>query len=258
MHLQFRKRNGSVQSFKNKLIVFLVFIFSSASFAQDDIIEELLDAANILNQTVLELTALSDEEENSIGEELDKEISRDLRITRERKFNIKRIFNNLLRHTKRDKINYRYKVVATEDVNAYAIAGGQIYINTGLFDFLDTEDEIAFVIAHEFSHNELKHCIKRIQYAAIASSIDPTIGEIVRVAYGIYSMPYNKYDEFEADENGVLMMEKAGYNRKGAESFFDKLYELEKKYGVENRDELNDFISTHPTSLERKRRVSTY
>jgi predicted Zn-dependent protease len=238
-------------------LMLTLLLFPSRVFAQQegDLVNELLKTANILNETLLEVTALTDEEENAIGEELDKQISEELRFTREKKFNIKRIFNNLVKYVERTKINYNYKIVRTDEVNAYAIAGGNMYINTGILDFLDDENEIAFVIAHEISHNELRHCIKRVQYAVLASSVDPSFGEIVQTAYGIYSMPFSKYDEFEADENGVKIMLQAGYDKSGAVSFFKKLEELEKEYGADERDALNDFISSHPTARERRDRV---
>lgn len=237
------------------LVPLLALIFSAPIKAQDEILNELLNTANLLNETLLELTALSDEDENLIGDELDKQISKDLRFSKEKKFNVKNIFDKLMKNVQRTSINYSYKVVRTDEVNAYAIAGGRMYINTGIIEFLDNENEIAFVLAHEISHNELRHCIKRVQYAAIASSIDPNLGEIVQVAYGMYSMPFTKYDEFEADELGVKLMKKAGYNKSGAVSFFEKLEKLEKEYGMDQRDPVNDFISSHPTAKERRNRV---
>jgi predicted Zn-dependent protease len=235
------------------LIIF--FFGNNAIKAQDDFLKELLNTADILNETLLEVTALSDEEENSIGIELEKQILNDLRVVKERKFNLKKIFKDIMRYVDRTNINYGYKVVETDEVNAYAIAGGRMFFNTGILDFLETEDEIAFVMAHEISHNELRHCIKRVQYAAIASSVDPSFGEIVQLAYGIYSMPFTKYDEYEADELGVWLMKKAGYDKQGAVDFFTKLEALEKEYGMDQRDAVNDFISSHPTARERRDRV---
>lgn len=247
---------NKIWSLKKILVTpLLILLFSIPLKAQDEVLKDLLNTANLLNESLLEITALSDEDENLIGDELDKQISKDLQLTKERKFNIKKIFNNMMKYVSRTNIDYGYKVVRTDEVNAYAIAGGKMYINTGIIDFLDTEDEIAFVLAHEISHNELRHCIKRVQYAAIASSIDPNLGEIVQVAYGIYSMPFTKYDEFDADELGVKLMRKAGYDKSGAVSFFEKLEELEKEYGMDQKDPVNDFISSHPTARERGNRV---
>ncbi|MBT8379554.1 MAG: M48 family metallopeptidase [Ignavibacteria bacterium] len=246
----------SANSVKSILFSFMIFFSANITVnAQDDFLKELLNTADILNETLLEVTALSDDEENSIGIELEKQILSDMRVVRERKFDLKKIFNDMMSYVDRTNINYGYKVVSTDEVNAYAIAGGRMFFNTGILDFLETEDEIAFVMAHEIAHNELRHCIKRVQYAAIASSIDPSFGEIVQLAYGIYSMPFTKYDEYEADELGVWLMKKAGYDKQGAVDFFTKLEELEKEYGIDERDAVNDFISSHPTARDRRDRV---
>jgi len=235
----------------------LLFLFQTPNVKaqDDDLIKDLLRTADILNETLLDMTALSDDEENAIGKEMDKQISQDLRFTKERKFDLKGIFKKLVKYVDRKDINYNYKVAQTDEVNAYAIAGGYMYVNTGILDFLDDENEIAFVLAHEISHNEKKHCIKRVQYAALASSVEPNFGEVVQMAYNMYATPFSKYDEFEADENGVMLMQKAGYNKSGAVSFFDKLEKLEKEYGIDQRDAVNDFISSHPTAKERREKV---
>lgn len=250
------KISGSFSFLVTGILILLFFTAAPNIKAQDDdLLKDLLKTADILNETLLDMTALTDEQENAIGKEMDKQISQDLHFTKERKFDLKGIFNKLMKYVQRKDINYNYKVVQTDEVNAYAIAGGYMYMNTGILDFLDNEDEIAFVLAHEISHNEKKHCIKRVQYAALASSVDPSFGEIVQMAYNMYSLPYSKYDEYEADENGVMLMEKAGYNKSGAVSFFDKLEELEKEYGMDQRDAVNDFISSHPTAKDRRERV---
>lgn len=254
--MKFNRRN-KIKSIPKTFFLLIIFIlfWGIQVQAQDDFLKELLKTADVLNETLLEVTALSDEEENSVGVELEKQILKDLRIVKERKFNLKKIFKDLMHHIERTNINYGYKVVQTDEVNAYAIAGGRMFFNTGILEFLETEDEIAFVMAHEIAHNELRHCIKRVQYAAIASSIDPSFGELVQIAYSIYSMPFTKYDEYEADELGVWLMKKAGYNKQGAVSFFTKLEELEKEYGIDQRDAVNDFISSHPTARDRRERV---
>lgn len=240
------------------LPIVIVLLLYPANIVGQDLIKDILKNVDAINQQLLNITALSDEEENQIGKDLDAKISREFKAGKEKKFDVKKIFNLIKKKLSRNKINYRYSVVEVNDVNAFAIAGGKIFICTELLKFLDNEDELAFVIAHELAHIELKHCIKRVQYAAIASGVDPLIGTLVQVAYSIYSTPFSKYEEFEADELGVKLMQKAGYNKKGAISFFEKLKALEQQYGVDKRDELNDFISSHPTSEERKERIKKH
>ena len=72
------------------MIPVLILLFSIPLKAQDEILNDLLNTANLLNETLLEITALSDEDENLIGDELDKQISKDLQFTKEKKFNLKK------------------------------------------------------------------------------------------------------------------------------------------------------------------------
>ena len=237
-------------------IILIPTIFNSQNLcAQTDLLKEALKVVDEVNNTLLDFTALTDEEENEIGKQLDEMIMEDNEEVNNSKFNVEKIFGEIVKHVDRTELNYSYRIVESEDVNAYTVAGGKIYINTGLLDYLDNEDELAFVIGHEISHNELKHCIKKIQYAAIAGSIDPTLGQVVGVAYSIYDMPFSSDKEFEADENGIYLIHKAGYDKSGAISFFEKLAELEKEYGVDKRDPMNDFISSHPTADKRAERI---
>lgn len=237
------------------LIIASIFIITSHNIFAQDLIKKILKTADKINQELLNITAPTDEEENKIGEGLDKEILKDKKTVKDYKFPIKKIFDNIKKHTTRKKINYRYSILKVEQFNAYAIAGGKIYLLTGLIDDLEKEEELAFVIAHEIAHNELKHCIKRIQYAAKASQINPLLGNLVQVAYNIYHLPFSQEEELEADKLAVELMKKAGYNKDGAISFFKKLQAKEKQYEKENKQSQNDFISTHPNTKERIEKI---
>ncbi len=243
-------------NYLTKKIILLLFLFFAPSLsAQDELLKGFLKSVDVVNQEVLKITELSDEDENAIGKDLDKKISKEFKPGKEIKFNVKKIFDKIKKNVTRKKINYRYSIVNDTTVNAFTIAGGKIYILTGILNFLDTEDELAFVIAHELAHNELKQCIKKVQYSALASKVNPHLGEIVQVAYSVYSVPFTKYEEYDADELGVKLMLKAGYKVEGAVSFFDKLKKLEDKYKIDKRDALNDFISSHPVASDRKEKI---
>lgn len=249
MHFQLRKSFWIIQS------VSIIFLLNFEATAQEKLFKDLLKTVDKLEQVLLDLTEISDEEENQLGEDLDKKIVQKSKVTNSNKWDIKTVWHNVVQQASRKKIKYSYRVLNNKDVNAYAIAGGKVYINTGLLDFIKSKDELAFVIAHEIAHNELKHCIKRIQYSANASKIDPTLGAVVQIAYDTYRLPFNKYEEYEADSLGVLLMQKAGYSKQGAIDFFTKLVDLEKKYQADKRDPVNDFISTHPDAQKRKEKI---
>jgi predicted Zn-dependent protease len=231
-----------------------MFLLYQPTFCQD-LIKNIFKTVDKINQELLNITAPTDEEENKIGEGLDKEIMKDKKSVKDYKFNIKQVFDKVKKHTERKKINYRYSIIKDEEFNAYAIAGGKVYLLTGLIDELDKEEELAFVIAHEIAHNELKHCIKKVQYAAISSEINPILGNLVQLAYSIYHLPFSKDEELEADKLAVELMKKAGYDKNGAISFFRKLQQKEKQYKKENKSDENDFISTHPQTEERIKKI---
>lgn len=240
------------------ILLLMAFVLMPAIniYAQTDILNEVLKQANKLNETMLEMTALTDDEENAIGKDLYANILKGKSILKDYRYNVNGIFTKLKKYTTRKKIKYQYTIIKDKEVNAFAIAGGKIIILSKLIDFVDSEDELAFIIAHEIAHNELKHCIKKIQYSVRASSLNPTLGEVVNKAYQIYNLPFSKTEEFAADELGIKILRKAGYKKDGAIRFFEKLAKLEKQYGADNRDALNDFISSHPTADQRKLKVS--
>ena len=120
------KISGLFSSLFTGIFILLFFTVIPEIKAQDeDIVKDLLKTVDILNETLLDMTALTDDQENAIGEEMDKQISQDLRFTNERKFDLKSIFKKLMKYVERKSINYNYKVVQTDEVNAYAISGGR-------------------------------------------------------------------------------------------------------------------------------------
>lgn len=240
---------------KLKYFFCLLFLFISQSIFSQDLIKDVLKKVDKVNEELLNITSISDEEENKIGNKLDKEIKKDKKILKDYKFPINNIFNKIKKHTERKKINYSYSILKDKGFNAYAIAGGKVYLLSGLIDELRKAEELAFVIAHEIAHNELKHCIKKIQYSVITTGINPLLWNIVQLAYNIYHHPFSKEEELEADKLAVKLMKKAGYDKSGAISFFKILQQKEKKYKDNNKTPINDFISTHPDTEERIKRI---
>ena len=251
MHVEYRKPYWFIQSVQIKIVLVSLFLFAAPLKAQNGIIDLFLKSADKINKTLLNMTELSDSEENEIGKALDEKISKDFKKTTTKKFDVKSVFSDIMKQVTRKNLNYRFSIVKKAEFNAITIAGGKVYIYSGLLDSIDTNEELAFVIAREISHNELKHCIHKIQFAVNAQKINPAMGAIVDAAYSVYRTPYSKYDELDADANGVKLMEKAGYSRNGAVSFFEKLKKLEAKYGGEKRNIFYDFFASHPPAKER-------
>ncbi len=165
---------------------------------------------------------------------------------------------------RRPEIPYRAEIVDTEMVNAFAIPGGRVYITTGMLAFLRSEAELAAIMGHEMAHVDLKHCIERIQYELVAKQVGGRLVEaMIGAGYALVSIGYADELEAEADRQGVLFAQRAGYHPQAGQVVFARLRAAEG--GEARRDSLGaevggmvadafgDYFATHPKSDERLR-----
>ncbi len=182
---------------------------------------------------------------------------------------IAEIGKNLIRNYRRQELvsdyEYRFKIVNSMDVNAFATMGGQFWINRGLIEKSDSEEEIAGVLAHEIGHvagRHISHQISRqlliLGIVGLASAIikDEDLKSIVQIGGGAYfffsSLKFSRDNEREADYIAIHMLYDSSYNPIGMKTFFQKLLEM-KKGGIEL-----PFLSTHPTTEERIMNIEYY
>jgi beta-barrel assembly-enhancing protease len=119
----------------------------------------------------------------------------------------------LVQNVSRKDITYKFHVIRSPDVNAFAVPGGHVFITTGMLDFLHSEAELAGVLGHEISHIDLRHCIERYQYELPARRVGAeSVGEVADLLRLPIIVGYAKYQEAEADENGMTLALEAGYD----------------------------------------------
>jgi predicted Zn-dependent protease len=142
--------------------------------------------------------------------------------------------------------------VDTDDVNAFAIPGGWLYVNRGLIEAAGTEAELAGVLGHEIGHVVGKHSARQLsqQYgisilAGIALGQNPNM--VAELAANIAAtgalMKHSRDMEAEADAYGVQEVWDAGLNPAGLATFFEKLEEMRGGAGASS---IEKFFSTHP------------
>ena len=128
------------------------------------------DTQREIERIPLELTRVSIEEENQLGEEMARSFGLTPAVTKDPEVNRIREYVNEagLRVTggvKRPGIRYRFHYNPSESfVNAAALPGGQIVVGKGLLQLLESEDELASILGHEIAHVDRRHCIERLQY----------------------------------------------------------------------------------------------
>jgi predicted Zn-dependent protease len=157
---------------------------------------------------------------------------------------------------------YEYRVVEGEDVNAFSLPGGVIYINEGLIDFAESDDEIAGVIAHEVSHASFRHIAQMrresrtsdaLQIPLILAAILTQSGEAFAAATAgqlagqAMQSGWSLSAETAADLGGLQYVEKSRWNPVGMLTFMERLAWQER-----NRPRIDwGIYSTHPPSIQR-------
>lgn len=127
-------------------------------------------------------------------------------------------------HTERPDLPWRFGVLDSDNVNAFAAPGGYIFITRGLLARLHSEAELAGVLAHECVHvleRDHLHAVQKtarvdLAAAVIGSTVENSERQVLdRVASGfqeIYARGLDKEDEFQADRKGIVIATRAGYN----------------------------------------------
>ncbi len=171
------------------------------------------------------------------------------------------------------KVNFRYKfyVIKEPSYNAFAIAGGNIFIHTGLITGLTSEEELAGILGHEIAHVNQRHISKSIersknmtiaQLTAIAAAIllgkegsgDVTSAVLFgsMAAMQSISTVYSRDNEREADKKGIKALVKAGYNPKGL------MFALNLMRSKNWFSDIPSYFKTHPNIEDRLAYISSY
>lgn len=177
---------------------------------------------------------------------------------------VRRIGNKLVQHTSWRGRPFKFTVLNSDIVNAFAMPGGYVYVTRGLLALANNEAELAGVLAHEIGHVTRKHGEQRMQQSVIAQlgigilagvlDSDLATGVAQLGAAGVLSS-YSRAHEFEADKQGVQYLTRAGYDPRAMATFLDKLIaEQRLQSTLQNRggrDRSVSFLSTHPRTQDR-------
>ncbi len=154
------------------------------------------------------------------------------------------------------EVPFRFAVLDTADVNAFAAPGGYIFVTRGALELMENESELAGVLAHEVAHVDQKHVLESMRKANMLQGarseadldgflMDQLAGELTSLIFtGLASE-----DELESDSLGMLYAAAAGYRADGLLSFARKLQAGETN--ERRRGLLADLKATHPDAAQR-------
>ncbi len=174
---------------------------------------------------------------------------------------LKRIAGNLIGQVavyRNDADQWQWEVhtIQSNELNAYVVPGGKIMFYTGIIDRLNlTDDEIAAIMGHEIAHVLREHSRERLSSAYATQAGLGIAGSLFGLTQGQAQMaaiatdlglnkPHSRTQESEADQIGLVLMAKAGYNPQSAISLWQKMQQASKGAPPQ-------FLSTHPSSANR-------
>lgn len=151
---------------------------------------------------------------------------------------VKKIGKRVAAVSDRKEVNYTFRVIDKDEVNAFALPGGYIFIFRGLIEKVDTDDELASVIAHEIAHVVARHSVKRLQggigynilqiLMVVAGSSVQDVRKI-DAAFGQLVMSYSREDEALADRIAIRYLKEAGFNPMAMIDFLKKLQKVHRE-----------------------------
>jgi predicted Zn-dependent protease len=207
--------------------------------------------------------ALSTAQEIQIGKQYDKQITDSSVIVTDPLLNswVNEIAQRLWAQTARKDVPYSIKIIDDASINAFSTLGGYIYINEGTLDFAQSDDELAGVIGHETGHIERRHVVTASNKASIlnvlfgiGSLFSPFLYRFGQLLQAGALAKVSRDDETQADQYGLLLMSRAGYDPEAMVSFMAHLGAVEK----ESKDILSKYLADHPGTANRISHLKGY
>ena len=169
--------------------------------------------------------------------------------------------------------DYHFYVIKNDEYNAFATPAGHVFVNSGLLEAMENEEELAGILGHEIAHVVCRHISQQIErskkigiatLAGVAAGILLGIGGSAAAAQALtmgsaavgqsVQLSYSRENEFQADQIGLISLTKAGYNGEGLLTMLKKLWSR-RWFGP---DQIPTYLTTHPATEERMAHIDTW
>ena len=179
---------------------------------------------------------------------------------------LENLLYNLATYSELDNPKLEIILIPNNTINAFAVPGGIIGVHTGLFEYAETEDQFASVMAHELAHLSQRHFARRIENnkdnsiaglagllagLVLASTLGGDAAMAAMTAGQAFAaenrLRYSRANEKEADRIGLKTMKKANRDPRASTQMFEIMLKKLRQYG----DRPPEFLLTHPVTEKR-------
>jgi predicted Zn-dependent protease len=209
-----------------------------------------------------EFNIVSEQQEIALGTQAHQQVLQQFGVYDEKpELNqlVNRIGQRVAAVSDRSGLKWTFTLLDAPMVNAMALPGGYVYVTRGILERMNSEDELAGVIAHEVAHVAARHSAQQIsqtqlaQLGLVIGSIaagpraTQAYGGLAQLGLGLLFQRYSRQQETESDLLGTAYMTEAGYNPEGAAEMLVALDRLDKDgpSGIER------YFMDHPDPVKR-------
>lgn len=197
--------------FKKIQMLFLIFLFSTML----NVVAP--EISNVLTPTVY---AQNDFDWSQLDAYVEAEFGKIIKGTEQAKL-VERIGKEITQWAYSTDYEFKFQLIDNDEPNAFAFPNGSIYVLTGLFKSIGSDDDLAFVLGHEVAHVIMRHSEKSQQFKTKISE-DPQWASKVK--------EFSREHEYESDKYGILYMIRAGYSPLGSVNWFNRMINLGYEY----------------------------
>lgn len=220
----------------------------------------------LLTASLLAISLVSVEEEIAIGKQAEQQVRKQMVAFGDSATNayVRAIGQRLVKVAPGPKYPYSFSTADYREINAFALPGGPVWIHRGVIHAAGNESQVAGVLAHEIAHIAQRHAADQLTKATMANWGLGLLGAFLgnsggagaaQAAAGLLTngvfLKFSRDDEREADQVGLQMLTRAGWDARGMTELFETLRR------EANRDpgSVEVFFSTHPSPQDRISRL---
>lgn len=178
------------------------------------------------------------EKEQKLGKTLSENIEKKYEVIEDLNQNslITEIGNKLVEVSEMKEMKFHFRILKEDGPNAFSIPGGYIYVTHDLFDYVQSDNELAGILAHEIAHIIHNHALKQtrdntkyslLTILAVLLTREPDVAVLGKLTTITFLNQYRREYEEEADLTAIDLLIKTGYNPVGFLTFLERLYTRE-------------------------------